>query len=232
MEIDSKIYVTDKTDKKPYECKIVGADVSNQKIKVHFVGWKDSFDEWLPMNSDRIIDENDNANCSVVASSENNPQKNPYDIKCQEIIGKLLMNSDEVQRKVISVFMYNANFMKNEKAFTKFQVPMLESTAEYLQISLEDVNGKRRIKKVLIEKIITKLYTTLPSSCTECNEHYSRDLDDITSFSCYKCERGSHDCDKLKQFKTQLPESIPKGFIWLCSTCLGLDTSENVPQPV
>ena len=226
MEINSKIYVIDQSDNKPYECKIVGADVSNQKVKIHFVGWNDSHDEWLPMSSDRIID--DPSNSSLIAGSTSIPQRSPHDIKCQEILGKLLRNSDEVQKKVISGFMYDDNFMKNEKAFTKFQVPMLESTGEYLQIPLEDGNGKKLIKKVLIEKIINKLYAVLPSSCAECSEHYSRELGDETFFSCFQCQRGSHDCDKIKQFKALLPESLPKGFIWLCSICLGVDSSESV----
>ena len=165
MEIGKNIYDLEKLDKKPYLCKIIDVNVPNERVRVHFVGWSESHDEWLSLNSDRIVE-------NPSDQTDDDEKKGSYDIKCQELIGKLMRKANEIQKKVISVFIYKDDLQKNAKLFSKFQVPMLESTAELLMINIEDSNGKRLLKQVLIRRILHKLYAALPSTCSECNECY------------------------------------------------------------
>ena len=39
--------------KKAYSCKVVG--VKQDRIKVHYIGWRKTRDEWLAVDSDRIL---------------------------------------------------------------------------------------------------------------------------------------------------------------------------------
>lgn len=49
---DDTIKVKDKKDLKYYDCKIVG--LNGDKYKVHYKGWNQRWDEWIPRNSARL----------------------------------------------------------------------------------------------------------------------------------------------------------------------------------
>ena len=63
--VDTIVFVKDLRDGKFYKCKVV--DMKDKKCKVHFVGWRKTFDEWLDVNSDRVK-EDDTDNHSGEAS--------------------------------------------------------------------------------------------------------------------------------------------------------------------
>ena len=230
MEINDVIHVIDKKDKKPYPCKIVGANQQDKRIKIHFIDWSDSYDEWIPLDSNRIVEENSH---SQIDHSEDSPEPaSTHEKHCEEIIGRLLMNGNDIHKKVISTFKHDENLLANEKRMSKFQVPMLEETAEYLKVAFEDCNGKKLYPKpVLVKKIINRLYSTLPVVCADCNDTYAGDLNEEPLFSCQLCDRGAHNCDQIKQFKASLPKTIPKGFVWICPTCSGFTVTEVATKP-
>jgi hypothetical protein len=49
--VGDSVSVLEKDDKY-YKCKVV--NVSTNQIKVHYIGWKKSYDEWLPIDCDRL----------------------------------------------------------------------------------------------------------------------------------------------------------------------------------
>ena len=226
MEVNNIINVIDKKDKKSYPCKIVGANENENKIKIHFIDWSDSHDEWISLDSKRIVEnESDTQPGQRVDLPVNSQQR-----QCEEIIGRLLMNSNDTQKKVISAFKHNENQQKNEKQMGKFQVPMLEDTADYLKIKFEDANHKKLYSKsVLIRKISNRLYSILPLLCPYCNDTYSIGLNEQPLFSCHMCDRGAHNCDNIKDFHASLPKTIPRGFVWICTLCMGDTDSEVTP---
>ena len=212
MDINTIINVIDKKDKKPYLCKIIATNMGDKKIKIHFIDWSDSHDEWIHMDSERIVED---GIYSDVDQSKVEPA-NFQDTECKEILGRLLMKSNEVQKKVISAFNHIETTEKNEKQLGKFQVPMLEDTAEYLKVRFEDSNRKKLYpKSMLVKKIVNKLYSILPSVCSECKATYSIDLNDKPLFLCHMCDRGVHNCEKMEEFHSALPNIIPKGFVWI-----------------
>ena len=104
---------------------------------------------------------------------------------------------------------------------------MLEETAEFLGINYADSNGKKLfLKSGLMKRILIKLFSLLPSSCSDCGEVYSVDLRSVALFTCLKCGRGSHDCEGKERFHKSLPACVPKGYVWLCTDC----TSEIMPE--
>ena len=217
MELNEIVKVIDKTDKKVYTCKIVEVDDENQKIKVHFIDWSDRFDEWLHIKSSRIVGRADENHTTV---KNNNETPDPVVRETEVIVGSLLMNSNEVQKSVLSGFNHKDSLEKNAKNLNKFQVQMLEDTAEYLHIKIIDNNSKKLFNKnMLIKKIINKVLSLLPSVCPDCQSSYSVDLSDKPLFSCARCDRGAHNCDSIRTFHSSLPASTPKGFLWLCSAC-------------
>ena len=51
MEVGDNIYVLE--DGKPYKCKVVGK--RDDGIEVHFIRFKKRYDEWINLDSDRIV---------------------------------------------------------------------------------------------------------------------------------------------------------------------------------
>lgn len=41
-----------------YESTVVGVNWDEKKVKVHYKGWAERWDEWLPMDSDRLARQN------------------------------------------------------------------------------------------------------------------------------------------------------------------------------
>lgn len=59
------IKVVDKTDGNSYRCRV--EDVKGGKVRVHYVGWKKTYDEWIECSSSRILKMNE---ADVDAESE------------------------------------------------------------------------------------------------------------------------------------------------------------------
>ena len=53
------------------------------------------------------------------------------------------------------------------------------------------------------------------------------DLNDQPLFTCHMCDRGSHNCAKMKEFLASLPKTIPNGFVWICPACMGDSDSQE-----
>ena len=51
------VFVVDKADGKPYQCKIL--IVREDLIKIHYHGWNSKYDEWLQQDSPRLVQQDD-----------------------------------------------------------------------------------------------------------------------------------------------------------------------------
>ena len=52
FSVDQKFLVTDKTDGKKYPAKVVAIDGARELVRVHFIDWEKSRDEWLNFYSE------------------------------------------------------------------------------------------------------------------------------------------------------------------------------------
>ena len=66
FSVDQMIFVTDNIDGKKHPCKIVKVNREKNEIMVHFINWKKSYDEWLPMDSSRIHEDEECLSEAVV----------------------------------------------------------------------------------------------------------------------------------------------------------------------
>ena len=216
FKIGNILTIIDNADGKERECKIVQVDEHDAEVRVHYIGWNKDLDEWLSIKSPRIVLENGKAD----ANDSSSKNVNPIEQRKKEIIGKIIYDSGEATKKILTAFEIDASFIKNEKALMKFPVSLLEACSEDMLIIIFDKMGKKMFnKKSLVKRLIDKFNGLLPSKCDECSEIYSLELKDNPLFICNECQRGSHDCHYLKEFKSSLTGRIPKGFIWLCFNC-------------
>ena len=142
------------------------------------------------------------------------------------IIGKLIDKADTSIRPVISAFNCFQNRQANFQRLNKFNVPTLESCAEFLGISLVDKdNIKIFVKPSLIDRIYLGFMALMPAKCGECSVEYSIDHDPEHPpfFNCFRCFKGSHDCERNRVLHQTLSSmNTPSGFVWLCDTCHGI----------
>ena len=98
---DQNFFLTDSTDGKKYPVKVLSVDEEKEEMKVHYVGWKSSYDEVISFDSDRIDLNKDEA--------EEEEEEDSF-CSTQEVgstgaaIGRLLMAMDTESKKVISTF--------------------------------------------------------------------------------------------------------------------------------
>lgn len=139
------------------------------------------------------------------------------------ILGKLLEKADLAIRPVISVFDSVQTRSAVVKRLDQFTVPLLESCAEFLGIALANQDGfKIFAKPALTQRIYLGFSALLPAHCKECGEKYAIDHkpQDLPLFSCFRCFRGSHDCERNRVLKQTLSTmNTPSGFVWLCDKC-------------
>ena len=151
--INQTLQVVYLKDGKPYPCNVGKVDEENAKIEVHFINWNEKYNEWIEFGSIRNVDQNDNSptfsNCQQC-------------VQIKEIIGMLLTNSNQVQKKDISAFRESEDTAANEKCFSEFTKNMLEDTAEYFGLRCVDSeNIKIFTKKSLIKHLICKIKALL-----------------------------------------------------------------------
>ena len=53
MRLNDKIKVNDKKDGRVYDCKVV--KIKANRVRIHFVNWRKTRDEWLDMTDPRIV---------------------------------------------------------------------------------------------------------------------------------------------------------------------------------
>lgn len=140
-------------------------------------------------------------------------------------IGNLLLRADPVSKMVITAFNPDASRSSNISTFTaKFKVSVLETCAEFLGITLADEDdNKIYTKATLSPRVVSGIQALLPSTCAECSESYTVDLEpeEEPLYTCYLCFRGSHCCDPIKEkHKAISGQTLPSGFIWLCKLCV------------
>ena len=142
-------------------------------------------------------------------------------------IGNLLLRAEtnEIAKRVISVFDPFASRAANIKSLNGFNLNMLEPCAEFLCINLADAEGNKLFtKESLVQRILLAFCALLPSVCLDCNECYTVDLDpeEQPLFHCHVCFRGSHNCSTIKNLHaafTAASLSLLSGHVWLCSSC-------------
>ena len=114
--IGQMIHVIDKADNKRKSCKVVDIDDSLQKIKIHYVKWSKTYDEWLELSSNRIVSEDDDdiseQSFYDVDTTDNLPMK--------EVIGKLLDLGDQSYKTVISAYEIGKHINVNEINLNRF----------------------------------------------------------------------------------------------------------------
>ena len=74
-------------------------------------------------------------------------------------------------------------------------------------------------KLTIIRHIISRIKSSLPSSCPICCKEYRLELNKVALFTCFRCQRASHDCQAYLDFRNALPNGLLKGFVWFCSEC-------------
>ena len=140
------------------------------------------------------------------------------------ILGKLLDKAEVAIRPVISAFDSAQTRSVVVKKLEQFTVPLLESCAEFLGIALANQEGyKIFAKPALVQRIYLGFRALLPAPCKECGVIYAIDHrpKDPPPFSCFRCFRGSHDCERVKVLHHTLSTmSTPAGFVWLCDKCI------------
>ena len=131
-------------------------------------------------------------------------------------------------RQVVSSYDIRRNFEDNVKHFEKFKVPMLEKCAASLVMKTLSTSGKKLyVKDQLVKKIVAKIKSHLPQSCSDCKEVYTVELEVSPPFSCFFCSSASHDCDAITKLHAVLPPVRTNGFVWLCGVCMGEPQDEQ-----
>lgn len=149
-----------------------------------------------------------------------------FDQKSKIVIGNLLAAACPLSKTVISAFNHNSSYSANINTLksSKFLLESLEACAVFLDISLSDSQDNRIFtKETLAKRIVLGLFALLPSTCPECDEVYTVDLEpDVKPFfECFKCFRGSHTCESLREKHKALNViQLPSGMKWLCKACL------------
>ena len=142
------------------------------------------------------------------------------------IIWKLIDKADNAIRPVISVFDRSQKRETNIQRLTKFKVDILESCAEFLGIPLADKdNFKIYTRDTLAKRIYFAFMALMPAKCGECSNVYTieHDSEYPPFFSCFRCFKGSHDCERNRELHQALSTmNTPSGFVWLCDTCHGI----------
>jgi len=140
------------------------------------------------------------------------------------IIGKLLDKAELPIKPVISAFDSVQSQSVAVKKLDHFTVPLLESCAEFLGIAVANQEGyKIFAKPALAKRIYLGFRALLPAPCKECGEKYVIDHrpQDPPRFSCFRCFRGSHDCERVSALHRTLSTlGTPAGFVWLCDKCV------------
>ena len=142
-------------------------------------------------------------------------------------IGNLLLRagSNEIVKRVISVFDHTATRSANTSAFKSLNLDMLEPCAEFLNIGLADAdNNKLFTKEMLISRIVLEIRALLPTECPECNQTYLSEFDSEHKplFNCHMCYRGSHSCAAVASVHDALSGAsvaLLSGHVWLCKAC-------------
>ena len=141
------------------------------------------------------------------------------------IIGKLIEKADVSIRPVISAFDCFQSRSTNIQRLSQptIKVGVLEQCAEFLGIKLADQDGFKIFNKSsLVNRIYLGFMALMPAKCGECGDDYVIDHEpDVQPFfSCFRCFKGSHHCDRNKLLHQTLSEmNTPSGFVWLCDTC-------------
>lgn len=144
------------------------------------------------------------------------------------VIGALIGDACHVSKLVLSAYKCEVKDETNVSTLSSnsFGLETLATCATYLGFSVFDVDGKKIFKnKVEVaDRIVKKIKSYFSSTCSDCLESYHRTPKDPPSLrTCYRCFRGSHDCDTLKEkFKKPMSEleGCAPGIIWLCHGCL------------
>ena len=226
--MDQELLVTDRTDGKKYPAKVLRVDNVKNKVKIHFVGWKANYDEFLPFDSDRIHhDLEEEAEESFCSTQEVGT--------VGAAIGRLLVSVDTDSKKVVSTYDIRLSYQNNcnKNLNGNFKVPQLECCAAALKIKTKDEDGKKLFNKVgLTEAIVLKIKSHLPLSCRNCKEEYSLSLDESPLFQCHKCKAPSHNCEDIENIRRVFPEDLPRGFVWMCVECVEIDLERPSPTNI
>jgi hypothetical protein len=64
LKVGQELIVLDANTINWYPCIIVDINSEKRKLKAHYKGWKSRFDEWIPMNCDRLDSIENRQTCS------------------------------------------------------------------------------------------------------------------------------------------------------------------------
>ena len=212
---DQRLLVTDKTDGKKYPVRVVEIDNKKERIRIHYVDWKKTYDEWISFDSDRIHegDEESEEEESFCDSQEGG--------SVGAAIGRLLLSIDLKSRELVSKYDIRLTFRDNCKNFSKFKVQELESCASALKIKTREGDGKKVFNKKdgLVDEVVRKIRSHLPQTCRICSEEYAVQLGDTVAYECKTCGMPSHCCKEIEKVLSVFPRGLPTGFVWLCGLC-------------
>ena len=213
FSVDQKFFVTDKTDGKKYPAKVVAIDGARELVRVHFIDWKKSRDEWLNFDSERI---------HVGDESEAEDFFDPEeDGTIGAAMGRLLLSIGVESRQMVSKYDIRLLFDENCRNLNKFKVTDLEACAADLRIKTKTEEGKKIFKHKLglSKAIVSKIKAHLPHMCIYCEKEYTVELNEDVLYECLYCGAPSHSCDDVRKVKSYFPNGLPTGFVWLCGKC-------------
>ena len=135
--------------------------------------------------------------------------------------------ADKLTHSVFSLFKVRHTDVQNIATLTstKFQLDSLEKCAEFLSIPLDDANEIMMFtnKNSLATRIVAEIKAYYPSTCQDCSQGYQVVFDDDETaplYNCFKCFRGSHNCNTIKERHEALKDQpVPTGLVWLCNDC-------------
>ena len=149
-----------------------------------------------------------------------------------QVLGELLTLACPVSKVVLSAFKCEADHETNVKllnspSFSALAVKTCASESLSIKVHAEDGKAIYKNKGQVADRIVRKVMSLFSSVCGECAEPYHRRISSAPSLtSCYRCFRGSHDCDAMKaKLEPFLALDRPTGAVWLCQDCSSLSAA-------
>ena len=186
------------------------------QLKIHYIKFNKKYDEWIEIDSNRILSDDpdscdeDDQHIALSATSQ----------RKKEVLGALIDKVDASLKQVFSSFNIIESINSNIDAiFSRFKVDVLTNAAKYLKIELQNPDGKKLLKRDIAENIVRKIESLMPGECTQCKELYTVGLEDVPIFTCHLCDKGSHNCTSMSDFKASLPTTLVSGYGYAPIVC-------------
>ena len=114
--------------------------------------------------------------------------------------------------KVIEAYVPEDAHKDNVNRIASKKVDELSPACVVLGVRLTDLEGKKRTKEELADKIVLRIESLFPIHCDDCGDKYRVTLGSSPPASCFLCGQGAHSCRLTIK-------GSRKGDVWMCSCC-------------